>query len=89
MELLKGMENIIGKMEVSIRVILNMESGMVMGYGEIKSKFIKEVTEWIRSKDWEYINGLGNKSIKDSLGMILEKDTDSSIAIVNLQKNKF
>ena len=61
---------------------------MVMEYGEIKSKFTKEVTEWIRSRDQGYINGLANKFIKDSLGMILEKDTDSSIPLINHHKNK-
>ncbi len=61
---------------------------MAMEYGEIKSKFIKEATEWIRSRDQEYINGLANKFIKDSLGMILEKGTDSSIALINHRKNK-
>ncbi len=61
---------------------------MAMEYGEIKNKFIKEVTEWIRSRDQEYINGLANKFIKDSLGMILEKGTDSSIALISHRKNK-
>lgn len=57
MESPKGMESTNGQTEAPIKAILSMESDMDMEYGRMINKFIKEIIEWIRSKDLECTNG--------------------------------
>ena len=74
---LMAMGSIIGKMEVFIKVILNMELGTDTEFGKIKNKFIKETIDQTKRKVLEFINGLANKFIKESSEKISEKDMAS------------
>lgn len=76
---LMGMVNIIGQMEVFIKVILSMELDMDMELGKIKNNHIKVHTEWIKSKDLEFIHGKESSHTKVNLDKILEKAMDKFI----------
>ena len=84
-----GMGNTFGLMEAYIKVISNMELGMAMAFGKIDKnlRFFQVATEWIRSRDLEFINGQKNNHIKANSKMILGKDTDSCINILMGMKN--
>lgn len=51
---------------------------MDMEYGWIinKLKIIQVVTRWIKRRDLEYTNGLGNNATRGNLERIIEKDME-------------
>lgn len=69
-------ENTFGQMEALIRVILSMELGMAMEYGQIKNKlkYFLVAIGWIKNRVLESMNGLGSRYIKANSDKIFGKD---------------
>jgi hypothetical protein len=65
------MESIIGQMEAIIKAILSKECGTGMEFGKMRNRYIKVIIGWIKNRVSVYINGFLNKSIRESLEMII------------------
>ena len=81
------MENIFGRMEVFIKVILSKEYAMVMVFGKILIRCIRGITDWIKRKDWERIFGRKGRYIKDSFEMILCRVMDNFMFLLKRDRN--
>lgn len=77
------MVNTIGKMGVFIKEILAMELDMDSEYGRIIIRYIKDITNWIKRRDMEYIYGNKKKCIRADLKRIIDKDMEKYMFLVD------
>lgn len=87
MEYNKDMASIIGMMEAFIKAILIMGLGMALGSGKIINSCIKDIINMIRNKDMESICGNKKKYLKGDLGLIINKDMDKCMLLVEILNN--